>query len=513
MRVDDLLEVQDLGLELVWGEPALLNQPISGVTATDLLDPSSFLEPGEVVLSGLVWWTARGGRGRADHFVSSLQHAGAVALLAGTVRHGGIPDEVVRACRAHGLALVAVPEQTTFRTITDAIYLRRWSDLSSSPHSSLPEHVRRRLDRLIRDRAEPGLLLDEIAGQLGGSPCALVTASGRTIARSTRAAADSPPAAIVRGLRRADRTVAQLGSAEVPYDSWFVTLDAGREAPPRRLQDVAEVLRGYRELWAQDEAGRQRAADELLTGLLDGATDAETTAALESCGLPRRGTFRVVCGATTPFRRADSIAAVRELLSHMTDRPCAVGAIGEHAFAVLADLPALTERLSAVYELVRSCDPQGGLHLGVGAATADPRDSLAQALHACRTSAGLERSITATEELATLHELLAGVPAAVRTAYARRVLGVLLEDDPGHAGLRDTLSAFLDHNGSWARTAEALFVHVNTVHYRIERVEKVTGRDLAKLADRVDLRAALLCARTGDAAPDATAWVTVGLGG
>jgi len=498
MRVDDLLDVEDLGLELVWGEPRLLAQPISGVSATDLLDPSSFLEPGEVVLSGLVWWTARGGRGRADHFVSSLQHAGAVALLAGTVRHGGIPDEVVQACRAQGLALLAVPEQTNFRTITDAIYLRRWTDLSSSPHSALPEQVRRRMDRLIRARAEPGRLLDEVSSQLGGAPCTLVTATGRTIARSA-AASDEAPAVVVRGLRRADRTVAPVGSAEVPYDSWFLRLPHGREAPPRMLQDVAEVLRGYRELWAQDEAERQRAADELLTGLLDGATDAQIADALESCGLPRRGPYRVVCGATTPFRRADSIAAVRELLSHITERPCAVGAIGEHAFAVLADLPTPADRLGGVYGLVQSRDPEGGLHLGVGAAAADPRESLAQALHACRTSAGLERAVTATEELSTLHELLAGVPIAVRTAYARRVLGVLLDDDPGHAGLRETLSTFLDHNGSWARTAEALFVHVNTVHYRIERVEKLTGRDLASLADRGDLRAALLCTESAAA--------------
>ncbi|MFI7004481.1 helix-turn-helix domain-containing protein [Nocardia sp. NPDC050175] len=33
---------------------------------------------------------------------------------------------------------------------------------------------------------------------------------------------------------------------------------------------------------------------------------------------------------------------------------------------------------------------------------------------------------------------------------------------------------------------------VNTVHYRIERIEKLTGRDLSALADRMDLRAALL---------------------
>lgn len=493
MRVDDLLEAQDLGLQLVWGPAPLLAQTVGGVTATDLLDPAAFLEPGEVVLSGLVWWTARGGRARAEHFVGALQHAGAVALLAGTVRHGGIPGDVVRACREQGLPLLAVPEQTTFRTITDTIYLRRWSDVSAAG-STLPDHVRRRLDRLIRDRVAPEHLLDELTTQLGGSPCALVTATGRTIARSVTAP-EVQPAAVVRGLRRADPVFTQVGSVEVPYDSWYLHLSQGREAPPRLLQAAAEVLRGYREVWAQDEAERQRAADELLTGLLDGAEESQVAAALEACGLPARASYRAVCAATVPYRRAASIAALRELLSHITDRPFAVGAIGEHAVAVLVDPPASAERLGEVYGLVQSCDPQVGLHLGVGAPAADPHESVVQALHACRTSVGLDRPVTATEELASLDELLAGVPAAVRSAFAARVLGALLTDDAAHAGLRATLEAFLEHNGSWARTAEALFVHVNTVHYRIERVEKLTGRDLSLLSNRVDLRTALLCAR------------------
>ncbi|MEV6426600.1 PucR family transcriptional regulator ligand-binding domain-containing protein [Nocardia sp. NPDC051463] len=187
MRVDDLLHLESLGLHLMWGDPALLRHEVSGVTATDLQDPTAYLQSGEVVLSGLVWWTSRGGRNKADQFVAALANAGAVALLAGAVRHNGVPAEIVRACREHGVALLAVPAHTTFRTITDAIYLRRWGDLDSSPHSSLPEDVRQVLHRLIRDQVMPGVLLDRISTHLGGPPCALVTSTGRTIARSSGA--------------------------------------------------------------------------------------------------------------------------------------------------------------------------------------------------------------------------------------------------------------------------------------------------------------------------------------
>ncbi|MEU8927757.1 helix-turn-helix domain-containing protein [Kitasatospora sp. NPDC048545] len=59
--------------------------------------------------------------------------------------------------------------------------------------------------------------------------------------------------------------------------------------------------------------------------------------------------------------------------------------------------------------------------------------------------------------------------------------------------LLDTLDAFLRHSASWSRTAEALHLHVNTVHYRIKRIEELTGRSLLKLEDRLDLWAALRC--------------------
>ncbi|MFH8683511.1 PucR family transcriptional regulator [Streptomyces lydicus] len=59
--------------------------------------------------------------------------------------------------------------------------------------------------------------------------------------------------------------------------------------------------------------------------------------------------------------------------------------------------------------------------------------------------------------------------------------------------LLETLEVFLAQHGSWARTAEALHLHVNTVHYRIQRIETLTGRDLSRLDDKLDLHAALLC--------------------
>jgi DNA-binding PucR family transcriptional regulator len=54
-----------------------------------------------------------------------------------------------------------------------------------------------------------------------------------------------------------------------------------------------------------------------------------------------------------------------------------------------------------------------------------------------------------------------------------------------------TLEAFLGCSGSWNRCAAELHVHVNTLRYRIRRIEELTGRDLGTLENRVDFFLAL----------------------
>ena len=93
----------------------------------------------------------------------------------------------------------------------------------------------------------------------------------------------------------------------------------------------------------------------------------------------------------------------------------------------------------------------------------------------------------------SLHELLiASVPAAVFGSSAERLLRPLRDYDARHnAELMPTLRSFLACDGSWSACASLMYVHVNTVRYRISRIEALTGRDLSLLADRVDFFLAL----------------------
>ncbi|MEV7542694.1 PucR family transcriptional regulator [Streptomyces sp. NPDC089915] len=487
MHVLDLLQSDNLGLTLLWGEEALLGQEVSGVTATDLEDPGRFLGPGELVLSGLVWW-ADGDLGKADRFVSALADAGATALLAGEETHGRVPEALVDACRAHRVPIVAVPARTSFRAVTEAVYLRHWGDLSRRPTRTfaLPANVRGELSRLLEDGAGPGELLERACAHLGRVDCYLLTASGRTVARTPSAPA--VPAQRAASPSRGGLTL-RIEADGSPYDAWQLHVPDADAAPPRVLHEIAEVLAQHRDGAAHREAAAARAAGRELASLLSG--DCEPAAleeALSTAGLPARGPYRVLAATSGP--------ALAEALAHLEGVPWVLGeTAGGEAVAVLYEDPraeaGTVAGLRALWPLLQVCGgPEADLRLGAGAAAAGPeelRASLTQARFAL-TAADAVAPVRGVEQLDTLAGLMAGVPDEVRAVFGARVLGAL-----GDGMLRETLEVFLANNCSWARTAQALHLHVNTVHYRMERVQTLTGRDLSRLDHKLDLYAALRC--------------------
>jgi hypothetical protein len=139
----------------------------------------------------------------------------------------------------------------------------------------------------------------------------------------------------------------------------------------------------------------------------------------------------------------------------------------------------------------------GRLTLGVSAAVHSPeglRGALEEARHARRVAAARPGRVCVAghEELASHVLLLPFVPDDVRRAFTARLLDPLRAYDSKHrAELVPTLKAFLECDGSWTRCATRLHLHVNTLRYRIGRVEQLTGRDLARLEDKLDFFLAL----------------------
>ena len=100
--------------------------------------------------------------------------------------------------------------------------------------------------------------------------------------------------------------------------------------------------------------------------------------------------------------------------------------------------------------------------------------------------------VVTSDEVASHELLLASVAGSVLRSFRDRLLGPLLAYDEKHrAELLPTLREFLACSGSWNACAARMYVHVNTVRYRIRRIEELTGRDLSCLDDQVDFFLAL----------------------
>jgi purine catabolism regulator len=78
-------------------------------------------------------------------------------------------------------------------------------------------------------------------------------------------------------------------------------------------------------------------------------------------------------------------------------------------------------------------------------------------------------------------------------AFADRYLKPLFEDSKSmNTPLYDTLKSYLIENSlNYSKTADDLYIHLNTVRYRIQQIEKILGLDLNEGADRFNLELAV----------------------
>lgn len=145
---------------------------------------------------------------------------------------------------------------------------------------------------------------------------------------------------------------------------------------------------------------------------------------------------------------------------------------------------------SRVTDLVRRRFPSVGFAFGASVAVFEPAEFSRGETQARRALAIAQRlgavgEITTHESLG-VHRLLLHVPEDDLRSFADDVLGKLAAYDVAQrASLLETLAAFLGANGNLRRAGDELFVHVNTVSYRIRRIEEITALDLNSSADRL----------------------------
>jgi hypothetical protein len=141
--------------------------------------------------------------------------------------------------------------------------------------------------------------------------------------------------------------------------------------------------------------------------------------------------------------------------------------------------------------------PAGGeLTCGLSELTLWPElapQALRQAQHAIDLGIrlGWSGQTTSYEELGIYRLLLQIGDMQQLWQFANDVLGSLIDYDTRHkADLVNTLSAYLNQRESLKQTARVLQVHVNTVTYRIQRIEQLTSLDLANPDHRLSAHVA-----------------------
>ncbi|MGW4723835.1 PucR family transcriptional regulator [Streptomyces sp. S1] len=328
---------------------------------------------------------------------------------------------------------------------------------------------------------------------------------------------------------------------ETVLSDWLLAVEADAgDWPAARLdllQGVTQLIAVERDRRDAARTVRRRLAQEVLELVQTGAAPAEIAARLRVAApvlLPGLGTaphWQVVVArveweqepgqgsavdggpvaqalleeilvdpATAGAESADRIAVAHSGDEAIALVPLAAGPLpdsedegraavaGLHADALLA---AVRAPLSA------GLADDGRLTLGVSAAVHSAeglRGALEEARHARRVAAARPGRVCAAghHELASHVLLLPFVPDDVRRAFTARLLDPLRDYDRRHrAELIPTLEAFLDCDGSWTRCASRLHLHVNTLRYRVGRIEQLTGRDLSRLEDKLDFFLAL----------------------
>jgi len=489
MLVSDLLARLDLRLKLlVEGD---LSQTIRWVHASELPDPAPYLRGGEVVLSAGVWYA---GPESVERFVGGLARSGAAALgFSPYEQLPTIPPEVVEAAQRHGITLFEVPENVPFIVVTEAFV----EASMASRERPLRESASRNAELVRGLQGGQGLdaLLRVLTRVMPGSAAVIV--DRRVVTRiGPRPIPPEVLAAIASG---AEGAVADAGFLvyQIPAGPAAATLVVQTQGELPSIDQSAAVdqvlaflaielqrLRSIRE-------NARRYATELFDLVDEGVREhAATVARMRSLGLSPTETMVVAC-----VEGPDQERALR-LVERWLDQREGVNVAGIKTGQVLALLPVSPD--ADVAQL--AADLYGALgdaHLvgfgSVAAGAPSVRESLIEARHAARFAARRRDVGYAThDELASHAVLLATQPDHELLRFEQALLRPLVEHDARrNSDLVPTLDKFLSTTGQYKVTAEDLHVHVNTLRLRLARVEELTGRDLARMDDRVDFWLAL----------------------
>jgi DNA-binding PucR family transcriptional regulator len=193
-----------------------------------------------------------------------------------------------------------------------------------------------------------------------------------------------------------------------------------------------------------------------------------------------------------PFRTLDDLADDLARSAGCTDDPLVVLRDETSAWAWLPlasdDWPTSAD----LAKVVADAPPSAAVAVGAPASGVDGfRRTHRQAISAqvVALAAGPTRArMTPFAEVAPIAMMCADIDSV--RAWVAETLGALAIASERNDGLRETARVFLDTGGSYTATGDQLYLHRNTVQYRVRQAEELRGRPFTDA--RLDVELALL---------------------
>ncbi|UOQ48930.1 PucR family transcriptional regulator ligand-binding domain-containing protein [Gracilibacillus caseinilyticus] len=188
-----------------------------------------------------------------------------------------------------------------------------------------------------------------------------------------------------------------------------------------------------------------------------------------------------------------------ELISSRLDHDIIVGAMENGVHLLYPSANKTKDRIYLDLETIyRELNKQmHDLYIGVGRAASDIssiRDGYEQAKQAVILGRTLydAKHIIYYEELG-FYRLLAEIKNVTEiNKFYEESIGNLIEYDKHHdLELVHSLTTYFQNNESISKTAEKLFIHINTMKYRLQRIKVLTNLDVKKSEDKLILQIGL----------------------
>ncbi|MER7842671.1 PucR family transcriptional regulator ligand-binding domain-containing protein [Kitasatospora sp. NPDC096077] len=513
----DLLREEGLGLRLCTGT-AGVERVVRWVAVTELADPTGWMTGGELLLTtGLRQRTVEA----QTAFVRRVAAAGASAIGFGTgLSHPTVPRATVAEAERLGLAVLEVPYETPFIAVNRLVAERVTAEDHSAQRRLVDQH-----DLLVQALSSgeglPALL--RVLRRACGSEVAVVDRHGVVLAAVPERAVPEPavPEPAVpewQGAGPAGDGAGGAGALRLPVrvDGVVTAYLCLRSAGP-----AADVLPYAVRLVGLELARRQAYLAGLreLVGQVveDIVRDVIAPAAAErrlaAFGLDPKGAHRIVLGRLTPEAgrsgdrpgdgRGDGRPEAEPRLTRLarlswqsagrpdSPEPVLTAVVDRYLVAVLPQSVPVDEPARRFGAALSGLD--AGASVGIGGCYRGV-DGLRRSWFEAQAALTKGPGVHGGDPL-NLPRLLLSTPDLPLKELADDVLRPLTRfDRANRADLVTTLHAYLAADCSVQAVADRLYVHRNTVRYRLDQIERLTGRSLQSLQDRFQLWLALLAA-------------------